>query len=206
MLSFSADMCLAAMPSGTWSEDVRPHLGIPVRHKLYDCVSCLNRVSEVGVASLFCVGFSISTSASAHGIWHTGDPVDAEFQRFSYDVLVIVRRGRTASCDRSAAAAPIGVVCNRCSAKPHRHGRGRHCRCAANVDIAKLAVHFAIHAGGSTSQLAHGRTARQEAPECVRELEAWGALRPHKDGRILQRNFGAIVSAWPTLVIAPGWR
>jgi succinate dehydrogenase / fumarate reductase flavoprotein subunit len=31
----------------------------------------------------------------------------------------------------------------------------------------------------------------QEAPQCVRELEAWGALFDRtKDGRILQRNFG----------------
>ena len=31
----------------------------------------------------------------------------------------------------------------------------------------------------------------KEAPECVRELEAWGALFDRtKDGRILQRNFG----------------
>jgi len=54
-------------------------------------------------------------------------------------------------------------------------------------------VHFAdtMRGGQYLNNWRMAELHAKEAPECVRELEAWGALFDRtKDGRILQRNFG----------------
>ena len=74
------DTFLAVTRSGTWwggtFDQISEH---PVRHKLYDCVSCLNRGHKRWAwASLFWVAFSdVYVRLCSMGIWHDGDPVDA---------------------------------------------------------------------------------------------------------------------------------
>src|SRR6201996_4680700 len=64
----------------------------------------------------------------------------------------------------------------------------------ANVDDRdNWRVHFAdtMRGGQDLNNWRMAELHAKEAPECVRELEAWGALFDRtKDGRILQRNFG----------------
>jgi succinate dehydrogenase / fumarate reductase, flavoprotein subunit len=64
----------------------------------------------------------------------------------------------------------------------------------ANVDDRdNWRVHFAdtMRGGQYLNNWRMAELHAREAPECVRELEAWGALFDRtKDGRILQRNFG----------------
>ncbi len=64
----------------------------------------------------------------------------------------------------------------------------------ANVDDRdNWRVHFAdtMRGGQYLNNWRMAELHAKEAPECVRELEAWGALFDRtKDGRILQRNFG----------------
>ncbi len=54
-----------------------------------------------------------------------------EFQRFSYDVLVIGAGGAglRAAIEAAANGAKVGVVCKSLARQsPHRDGRGWHCR------------------------------------------------------------------------------
>src|ERR1700721_1253662 len=91
-----------------------------------------------------------------------------EFRRFSYDVLVI---GAGGAGLRAAIAAALANVDDRDNWRVHFADTMRGGQYLNNWRMAEL------HA--------------KEAPECVRELEAWGALFDRtKDGRILQRNFG----------------
>jgi succinate dehydrogenase / fumarate reductase flavoprotein subunit len=120
-----------------------------------------------------------------------------EFQRFSYDVLVIGAGGAglRAAIEAGAAGAKVGVVCKSLLGKAHTvMAEGGIAAALANVDDRdNWRVHFADTMRGG-QYLNHWRMAElhaKEAPECVRELEAWGALFDRtKDGKILQRNFG----------------
>ena len=64
----------------------------------------------------------------------------------------------------------------------------------ANVDDRdNWRVHFAdtMRGGQYLNNWRMAELHAREAPECVRELEAWGALFDRtQDGKILQRNFG----------------
>jgi succinate dehydrogenase / fumarate reductase, flavoprotein subunit len=120
-----------------------------------------------------------------------------EFQRFSYDVLVIGAGGAglRAAIEAAANGAKVGVVCKSLLGKAHTvMAEGGIAAALANVDDRdSWRVHFADTMRGG-QYLNNSRMAElhaKEAPECVRELEAWGALFDRtKDGRILQRNFG----------------
>src|SRR5580704_5300136 len=120
-----------------------------------------------------------------------------EFQRFSYDVLVIGAGGAglRAAIEAAANGAKVGVVCKSLLGKAHTvMAEGGIAAALANVDDRdNWRVHFADTMRGG-QYLNNWRLAElhaKEAPECVRELEAWGALFDRtKDGRILQRNFG----------------
>src|SRR5271155_420487 len=120
-----------------------------------------------------------------------------EFQRFSYDVLVIGAGGAglRAAIEAAATGAKVGVVCKSLLGKAHTvMAEGGIAAALGNVDDRNSwRVHFADTTRGG--QYRHNRRMAElhakEAPECVRELEAWGALFDRtKDGRILQRNFG----------------
>src|ERR1700734_1809784 len=120
-----------------------------------------------------------------------------EFQRFSYDVLVIGAGGAglRAAIEAAASGAKVGVVCKSLLGKAHTvMAEGGIAAAMANVDDRdNWRVHFAdtMRGGQYLNNWRMAELHAKEAPECVRELEAWGALFDRtKDGRILQRNFG----------------
>jgi succinate dehydrogenase / fumarate reductase, flavoprotein subunit len=120
-----------------------------------------------------------------------------EFQLFSYDVLVIGAGGAglRAAIEAAAHGAKVGVVCKSLLGKAHTvMAEGGIAAALANVDDRdNWRVHFAdtMRGGQYLNNWRMAELHAKEAPECVRELESWGALFDRtKDGRILQRNFG----------------
>ena len=120
-----------------------------------------------------------------------------EFQRFSYDVLVIGAGGAglRAAIEAAANGAKVGVVCKSLLGKAHTvMAEGGIAAALANVDDRdNWRVHFAdtMRGGQYLNNWRMAELHAKESPECVRELEAWGALFDRtSDGRILQRNFG----------------
>ncbi len=120
-----------------------------------------------------------------------------EFQRFSYDVLVIGAGGAglRAAIEAGAAGAKVGVVCKSLLGKAHTvMAEGGIAAALANVDDRdNWRVHFAdtMRGGQYLNNWRMAELHAKEAPECVCELEAWGALFDRTtDGKILQRNFG----------------
>jgi succinate dehydrogenase / fumarate reductase, flavoprotein subunit len=120
-----------------------------------------------------------------------------EFHRYSYDVLVIGAGGAglRAAIEAAANGAKVGVVCKSLLGKAHTvMAEGGIAAALANVDDRdNWRVHFAdtMRGGQYLNNWRMAELHAKEAPECVRELEAWGALFDRtKDGRILQRNFG----------------
>jgi len=120
-----------------------------------------------------------------------------EFERFSYDVLVIGAGGAglRAAIEAAASGARVGVVCKSLLGKAHTvMAEGGIAAALANVDDRdNWRVHFAdtMRGGQYLNNWRMAELHAKEAPECVRELEGWGALFDRtKDGRILQRNFG----------------
>lgn len=127
-----------------------------------------------------------------------------EARTYDYDVLVIGAGGAglRAAVEASAAGVSVGVVCKSLLGKAHTvMAEGGVAAALANVDDRDgWRVHFADTMRGG-QYLNHWKMAElhaREAPERVRELEAWGALFDRTpDGRILQRNFGG--HAYPRL-------
>ncbi len=120
-----------------------------------------------------------------------------EFQRFSYDVLVIGAGGAglRAAIEAAAHGSTVGVVCKSLLGKAHTvMAEGGIAAALANVDDRdNWRVHFAdtMRGGQYLNNWRMAELHAKEAPGCVRELEAWGALFDRTpDGRILQRNFG----------------
>ena len=120
-----------------------------------------------------------------------------EFQWFTYDVLVIGAGGAglRAAIEASANGARVGVVCKSLLGKAHTvMAEGGIAAALANVDDRdNWRVHFSdtMRGGQYLNNWRMAELHAKEAPECVRELEAWGALFDRTaDGRILQRNFG----------------
>ena len=120
-----------------------------------------------------------------------------EFQRFSYDVLVIGAGGAglRAAIEAGSTGAKVGVVCKSLLGKAHTvMAEGGIAAALANVDDRdNWRVHFAdtMRGGQYLNNWRMAELHAREAPECVRELEAWGALFDRTaDGKILQRNFG----------------
>jgi succinate dehydrogenase flavoprotein subunit len=114
-----------------------------------------------------------------------------------HDVLVIGAGGAglRAAIEASASGAKTGVICKSLLGKAHTvMAEGGMAAALANVDDRdSWRVHFADTMRGG-QYLNNWRMAEhhaKEAPERVRELEAWGAVFDRtSDGRILQRNFG----------------
>jgi succinate dehydrogenase / fumarate reductase flavoprotein subunit len=120
-----------------------------------------------------------------------------EFRRFSYDVLVIGAGGAglRAAIESAGQGVRVGVVCKSLLGKAHTvMAEGGVAAALANVDDRdNWRVHFAdtMRGGQYLNNWRMAELHAKEAPECVRELEAWGALFDRTpDGRILQRNFG----------------
>jgi succinate dehydrogenase / fumarate reductase flavoprotein subunit len=114
-----------------------------------------------------------------------------------YDVLVIGAGGAglRAAIEASTAGVSVGLVCKSLLGKAHTvMAEGGVAAALANVDERDgWRVHFADTMRGG-QYLNNPRMAEihaKEAPDRVRELEAWGALFDRTaEGRILQRNFG----------------
>src|SRR5713101_4153838 len=121
----------------------------------------------------------------------------AEYQTHQHDVLVIGAGGAglRAAIAASATGVSVGVVSKSLLGKAHTvMAEGGIAAAMANVDDRDgWKVHFADTMRGG-QYVNHPRMAElhaKEAPDRVRELEAWGALFDRTpDGRILQRNFG----------------
>jgi succinate dehydrogenase / fumarate reductase flavoprotein subunit len=115
----------------------------------------------------------------------------------AYDVLVIGAGGAglRAAIEASAAGVTVGVVCKSLLGKAHTvMAEGGVAASLANVDERDgWPVHFAdtMRGGQYVNNPRMAELHAKEAPDRVRELEAWGALFDRTaDGRILQRNFG----------------
>ncbi len=120
-----------------------------------------------------------------------------EYQTHPYDVLVIGAGGAglRAAIEASAAGVRVGVVTKSLLGKAHTvMAEGGVAAALANVDERdNWRVHFAdtMRGGQYLNNWRMAELHAREAPDRVRELEAWGALFDRtSDGRILQRNFG----------------
>jgi succinate dehydrogenase / fumarate reductase flavoprotein subunit len=120
-----------------------------------------------------------------------------EYQTHEHDVLVVGAGGAglRAAIEASAAGVSVGLVCKSLLGKAHTvMAEGGIAAALANVDDRdNWKVHFAdtMRGGQYVNNWRMAELHAREAPERVRELEAWGAVFDRtKDGRILQRNFG----------------
>ena len=100
-----------------------------------------------------------------------------------------------AAIEASAQGAKVGVICKSLLGKAHTvMAEGGMAAAMANVDDRdNWRVHFAdtMRGGQYLNNWRMAELHAKEAPDRVRELEAWGAVFDRtKDGRILQRNFG----------------
>jgi succinate dehydrogenase / fumarate reductase flavoprotein subunit len=121
----------------------------------------------------------------------------ADYETFEHDVLVIGAGGAglRAAIEASAAGVSVGLVCKSLLGKAHTvMAEGGIAAALANVDDRdNWKVHFAdtMRGGQYVNNWRMAELHAREAPDRVRELEAWGAVFDRtKDGRILQRNFG----------------
>jgi succinate dehydrogenase / fumarate reductase flavoprotein subunit len=120
-----------------------------------------------------------------------------EYQTHEHDVLVIGAGGAglRAAIEASAAGVSVGLVCKSLLGKAHTvMAEGGIAAALANVDDRdNWKVHFAdtMRGGQYVNNWRMAELHAKEAPDRVRELEAWGAVFDRTaDGRILQRNFG----------------
>jgi succinate dehydrogenase / fumarate reductase flavoprotein subunit len=120
-----------------------------------------------------------------------------DHQTHDYDVLVIGAGGAglRAAIEASAAGVRVGLICKSLLGKAHTvMAEGGIAAALANVDDRdNWRVHFAdtMRGGQYVNNWRMAELHAKEAPDRVRELEAWGALFDRTpDGRILQRNFG----------------
>ncbi|HEY4393754.1 MAG TPA: fumarate reductase/succinate dehydrogenase flavoprotein subunit, partial [Polyangia bacterium] len=95
----------------------------------------------------------------------------------------------------AASGAKVGLVCKSLLGKAHTvMAEGGVAAAMAHVDDRdSWKVHFAdtMRGGQYLNNWRMAELHAKEAPDRVRELEAWGAVFDRtKDGRILQRNFG----------------
>ncbi|MGQ0627436.1 MAG: fumarate reductase/succinate dehydrogenase flavoprotein subunit [Phycisphaerales bacterium] len=120
-----------------------------------------------------------------------------QFQTHEHDVLVIGAGGAglRAAVEASRAGRSVALVCKSLLGKAHTvMAEGGMAAAMANVDDRdSWRVHFAdtMRGGQYLNTWRMAERHAKEAPERVKELEAWGAVFDRTaDGRILQRNFG----------------
>ncbi len=114
-----------------------------------------------------------------------------------YDVIVIGAGGAglRAAIEASGAGAKVGLICKSLLGKAHTvMAEGGMAAAMGNVDDRdEWRVHFAdtMRGGQYLNNWTMAEVHAREAPERVRELEAWGAVFDRtREGKILQRNFG----------------
>jgi len=121
----------------------------------------------------------------------------AALSRYSYDVLVIGAGGAglRAAIEAAGRGVSVGLICKSLLGKAHTvMAEGGMAAAMGNVDDRdNWKVHFAdtMRGGQYVNNWRMAEIHAKEAPDRVRELEAWGAVFDRTpDGRILQRNFG----------------
>jgi len=121
----------------------------------------------------------------------------AVYETHTYDVLVIGAGGAglRAAIEAAHSGASVGLVCKSLLGKAHTvMAEGGVAAALANTDERdNWQVHFAdtMRGGQYLNNWRMAELHAREAPDRVRELEAWGAVFDRTpDGRILQRNFG----------------
>ena len=120
-----------------------------------------------------------------------------EYQTSDYDVLVIGAGGAglRAAIEAASHGVKVGLVCKSLLGKAHTvMAEGGAAAAMGNVDDRdNWRVHFAdtMRGGQYVNNWRMAELHAKEAPDRIKELEAWGALFDRTpDGRILQRNFG----------------
>jgi succinate dehydrogenase / fumarate reductase flavoprotein subunit len=120
-----------------------------------------------------------------------------EYITHEHDVLVIGAGGAglRAAAEAAAAGVKVAIISKSLLGKAHTvMAEGGIAAALANVDDRdSWRVHFAdtMRGGQYLNSWRMAELHAKEAPTCVRELEAWGAVFDRtSDGRILQRNFG----------------
>jgi succinate dehydrogenase / fumarate reductase flavoprotein subunit len=121
----------------------------------------------------------------------------AAHTRHDYDVLVVGAGGAglRAAIEAASAGVSVGLICKSLLGKAHTvMAEGGIAAALANVDDRdNWKVHFSdtMRGGQYVNNWRMAEIHAKEAPDRVRELEAWGAVFDRTtDGRILQRNFG----------------
>jgi succinate dehydrogenase / fumarate reductase flavoprotein subunit len=119
------------------------------------------------------------------------------YELHEHDVLVIGAGGAglRAAIEASAEGASVGLVCKSLLGKAHTvMAEGGIAAALGYVEPKdNWKVHFrdTMKGGRYLNQWRMAQLHAMEAPDRVKELEAWGALFDRTaDGRILQRNFG----------------
>ena len=188
----------------------------PAQQAAYKCVSGFNRRHMLFAwMSLFWVGFRTLRAAVLDGHLDDYDFLrwtdtfrsrlrasvlisDVEtIPTFEHDVLVIGAGGAglRAAIEASAAGVCVGLICKSLLGKAHTvMAEGGMAAAMGNVDDRdNWKVHFSdtMRGGQYVNNWRMAELHAKEAPDRVRELEAWGAVFDRtKDGKILQRNFG----------------
>ena len=115
----------------------------------------------------------------------------------TFDVLVVGAGGAglRAVIEAADAGVSVGVICKSLLGKAHTvMAEGGMAAALGNVDDRdSWKVHFAdtMRGGQYLNNWRMAELHAKQAPDRVRELEAWGAVFDRtSDGRILQRNFG----------------
>jgi succinate dehydrogenase / fumarate reductase flavoprotein subunit len=123
--------------------------------------------------------------------------VATQYETHEYDVLVIGAGGAglRAAIEASAAGVKVGLICKSLLGKAHTvMAEGGMAAAMGNVDDRdSWRVHFAdtMRGGQYVNNWRMAELHAKEAPERVKELEAWGAVFDRtKEGKISQRNFG----------------
>jgi succinate dehydrogenase / fumarate reductase flavoprotein subunit len=120
-----------------------------------------------------------------------------DYEVHEHDVLVVGAGGAglRAAIEASAKGANVGLVCKSLLGKAHTvMAEGGLAAALANVDERdNWQVHFkdTMIGGKMLNNWRMAQIHAQEAPECAKELERWGAVFDRTtDGKILQRAFG----------------
>ena len=120
-----------------------------------------------------------------------------DYTTYEHDVLVIGAGGAglRAAIEASASGVSVGLICKSLLGKAHTvMAEGGMAAAMGNVDDRdNWKVHFSdtMRGGQYVNNWGMAELHAKEAPDRVRELEAWGAVFDRtKDGKILQRNFG----------------
>src|SRR5687767_1182903 len=119
------------------------------------------------------------------------------YDTYNYDVLVIGAGGAglRAAIEAATHGVTVGLICKSLLGKAHTvMAEGGIAAALSHVDDRdNWKVHFTdtMRGGQYLNNWRMAELHAKEAPDRVRELEAWGALFDRtKDGKILQRNFG----------------